>query len=165
MFNVSKYNISSRINMTTLVSFVGNNLRTNWTGWVGFTFTVGQINMSVTHLGRYFTVGSGGNITSAIHTSAGVMLASATIVATTNDWSYTPLSIPLVLNSGNSYFMASLETNGNANNWYDSLAVSEWVPDITNIKDGYTGPSPFTSVGTRGFINNSYGPPNFKYYL
>lgn len=88
-------------------------LRNNFSGWVGCQFTPSQ-DITVTHLGRIWLTGNSGSRTVEIWIPGGALKASAVIdlSAGVNDqYNYTAVT-PVLLTSGQPYYISSLESSG-----------------------------------------------------
>lgn len=98
-------------------------LRNNYGLGVGFYFTVGATDITVTHLGRW--VVSGNSETHVVTLYDGTDVATDGIGnvtvdtngATPAEFVYEALASPVTLTSGNTYYLMSLENNG-GDEWY-----------------------------------------------
>ncbi len=156
---------------TTANSFVSGysstTLRNNYTGFVGFKFTVGTNPISVNMLGRM--VANGNNqfhIVKLVNASTGMDVPNGavsinTIGATPLQFKYAPLSTPITLQANTSYYVVSQEVYG-GDMWFEAGPITTTNDAIVNSAIFYTGG---WSWSTYGNANTSYGPPNFQYTL
>lgn len=144
---------------------MGSN-RSNFSGNLGFRFTVGAANMTVTDLGRWRFTGNTGTHLVEIWTNdaSAVLVASVSVdmsSGTIGEWKYASIS-PVVLTAGLTYNVVAEEANG-GDVWSDDN-----ITGIATESDGTITHSVFESGG--GYQNNnaglrSYVPPNFQYHL
>lgn len=139
--------------------------RNNFTGKMGWSFTVGARDMVVDSLGIYRLSGNSHTRTVAIYAEGGsTAIASVDIdmsSGTLDTWKYGSLSSSIVLSAGVVYYIASTETSGE-DAWEDNDAVFSVTSDITAngavYNDGvWHGPN---TGGTNG-----YSCSNFTYVL
>lgn len=136
--------------------------RNDFTGYVGFRFTVGSSNITITDLGRWVLSGNSGSHTVRITDVSGTLIVSAIVNTSGASVGFVYSSItPTVLSAGTDYFIQSLETSG-ADTWYDDAGPTgayTTTSDATLTNSSYSDP-PVTNTA-----NRTYGPPNFKYHL
>ena len=106
-------------------------LRNNYTGTVGFKFTVASTPLQVTSLGRIYVYGNESTHTVKIVDAAGFDIPGASVAVTMaggtpGRFSYALLPNPIALSPNHPYYLVSQETSsGDA--WYDvntTLATS-----------------------------------------
>jgi hypothetical protein len=144
----------------------GTALRNNFAGWIGMRFTVGATPLNVSAMGRVCVAGN-----AASHTVKLVLASNGTDVAggsaivnmagcTPGQFAYQNLPNPITLPAGTSYYLASQETSG-GDRWYEFAPITATAAGVINNSVYLSGAiwSPVAGV------NNSYGPPNFKYSL
>lgn len=140
--------------------------RNNFDGGVGFGFTVGAANMTVTDLGRWVISGNSGTHKIWLANSSGTELAAVSLNTSglSVGYNYLPIT-PVVLTAGQTYYIISDEANG-GDQWYDSEEVSG-TADATIIGSYYViGLSDPRNAITLAFAGtNAYVPVNFKYHL
>jgi endoglucanase len=133
-------------------------LRNNFTGRVGFSFTVDGSPITVTALGRWILPGN-----SQTHTlyladaSTGQTLATATINASGKSvgFNYVALSSNVVLNANKQYIIASSEMNG-GDTWYNDNTIISLRPGVTlNYSNWYD------SSYHNNIAGHSYVPVSF----
>lgn len=139
-------------------------LRNNFSGIVGFKFTVGAANITVTDLGRWVPSGNSGSHTIYLTDASGTVLASVSVNTSGQPVAYLYGSItPTVLTAAAAYCIISQETSS-GDQFYDDDTTLTSTADITVTTSCYTtsvGGSISTSTGGL----HSYGPSNFKYHL
>lgn len=138
--------------------------RNDFDGCVGFKFTVGGSNITITDLGRWKISGNTGTHTVKITATDGTVIVSASVDLTTGSaggFVYASCT-PTVLNASTTYCCLSAEANG-GDQWYDSAAVDSTASGATIGFDVYqvacSGAPTDANSGVR-----SYVPPNFKFY-
>ncbi len=151
------------------VEFVTNEslgtFRNNFAGGIGFKFTVGPSNITVTQVARWVIAGhQTDQHTVRIRNDAGAELASKALtisLAPGGAFWYEALASPLVLTAGASYYILSDETAG-GDFWYDDDTTLTTTSDATIQASAYEiGGGVHTN--TAGL--HSYGPPSFMYHL
>jgi hypothetical protein len=151
-----------------VTSFTKSTLRNDWSGWVGYKFTVGASNVSVTSLGRYVVPGSTGShmvklvsATNGMDVAGGVVTV-ATSGASPDAFAYTALPSAVNLTANTTYYLVSQETSG-GDRWYDftSNPVTTSVASIGGIAySSASAPANWTVAGGPG---NAFGPLSFLY--
>jgi hypothetical protein len=112
-------------------------LRNNFTGGVGYKFTVGASPVTVTQLGRWVVAGnSGAHTLTLVRQPDNAPLATVSVTtsgATAGTFKYVALGSPVTLAANTSYYFVSTETNG-ADRWYDdnSTLATNTVAVINN---------------------------------
>lgn len=153
--------------ITFITSSPSSSPRNNFDGGVGFGFTVGASNITVTELGRWVISGNSGSHLIKIVDAAGAIVGTGSATLNTSGLSvgYNYVSItPLVLTAGNTYYLVSDEANG-GDQWNDEQPVTS-TADATVIGSYYiigTGgfnPPQLAASGVRAYV-----PVNFKYHL
>lgn len=139
-------------------------VRNNYSGWVGFKFTVGNVPVAVSELGRWVVAGNAGVHALKLVTLGGTDVAGGattvnTLGATPGQFVYAPLAKPITLAANTSYYLASQETF-NGDQWCegDSVLYNTGVAAINNA--AYSGDGFNFNLG--GSAGNSYVPVNFK---
>lgn len=138
---------------------LSNGTRNNFTGTVGFQFTVGASNLNVTQLGRW--VVSGNSLT---HDITIYDVAAATVIGTVTvntsgapaaAYLYGNLSSAVTLVAGKSYGIESSEVNG-GDLWFENAAVTNDAV-MGTINFGL-----FNHTNPNAGGSNSFVPPNFQ---
>lgn len=138
-------------------------LRSDFSGCVGFRFTVGASNITVTDLGRWVVSGNSGSHTVKITDASGSILASVSVNTSGQPVGFLYGSItPLVLTSGVTYTILSEEFNA-GDQWYEVGAVTP-AGDATIEGGSYqlscSGAPALVYAGTESYVT-----VNFKYHL
>ena len=156
---------SQQLALVTGYSQSANQLRNNFGGWVGSQFTVGSSALAVASLGRICVTGN-----SSTHAVKLVSASTSTDVpggavmvnmsgCVPGQFQFAALPIPLTLQAGASYYLASQESSG-GDRWYDHGAVSTTpVAAVNTAIYSYDGLA-WISANSFGM---SYGPPNLRY--
>ena len=163
-----KYTLSAPppppVNISFVTSAALGTIRNNYSGWVGFGFQVGASPITVSAVGRYVVSGNSQTHTVKLvdaSTGADVPNGSATVVtsgAIPGAITYVPLSSPVVLTAGHSYYLLTQETSG-GDQWYDTNTALQTTGAAT-----VTGSMYGTGTWLVGFPGNrTYGPVDFKY--
>jgi len=142
--------------------------RNNFSGCLGYLFTVGGANITVTDLGRWVVSGNSGSHVLTLDNASGTVLASVSVNtsgAPAAAFLYGSIT-PTVLTASTQYFVGSAEANV-GDLFYDDPTT------VTTTGDATVNASAFTSDGacvagapsgnTGGL--HSYGPVSFKYHL
>lgn len=141
--------------------------RNDFTASLGFKFTVGAANVTVTDLGRWVISGNSGmhllSLCSGTDGGAPTTLGSVTVNAsgaTIAAYLYGSIT-PVTLTAGVSYYIFSDEVNGQ-DFWYDNNGTLTGSADGTVVGSRYVfgGSIQAASSGSVGYV-----PPNFKYHL
>jgi len=152
-------------------------LRSDFDGFLGFKFTVGDVPISVTHLGRYMH--SGNQWTHSIKlvlstgaTTGNEMPSSSVFVsmsgATVGQYLYQTMSAPVTLSANTAYYCVSFESSS-GDQWSDesmiitgsSPAGSVYPTGAPAVQNGaILTQSPWS---LRVPWNISFTPVNFKY--
>ena len=143
-------------------------LRNDYGLGVGFYFTVGASDITVTHLGRWVVSGNVGSHDITLYDGTDIAtdaIGSVTVNtsgATPDDFIYEALASPLVLTSGNTYYILSDETPS-GDQWYtDSGTHPTTTGDATLVGACYDAGgmiNPSTSDGS------AFVFPGFLYTL
>jgi len=137
----------------------------DFTGFVGMSITVGSNPMTLASLGRYVAAGNSGvHTVKVVDASTGLDVPGAavsidTTTGTPGSYMYAPVTSPVTLNAGASYYIVSSETNG-GDAWYDSTTSVQ-----TTNAALLTGPVyglPYSAVAKTGY---TYGPVDFSYNI
>lgn len=143
-------------------------LRNDFSSGVGFQFTVGASNITVTHLGRW--VISGNAATHDVTLYDGVTVATDAIGSVTVDTAgqpvdafvYEPLGSPITLTASGTYYLLSLELNG-GDQWYN---YSGTYP--TTTADAMLAAACYAFGGTITTLipdQDAFGFPGFLYTI
>lgn len=110
-----------------LTQTLSGNVRSDFTGYLGFSFDTGANTPTVSHLGRWKH--SGNNQTHNLYlykfvdgVGGDVQIATVSVDMTTGSDStfvYTALGSPVVLLASNRYYVISQEVNGGPDDWLD----------------------------------------------
>jgi hypothetical protein len=141
-------------------------LRSNFSGWVGMSLTVGGSPITVSGLGRMFAPGDTGSHTVEIVTAANsqaVTGGSVTISmtgGTAGSFVYANLPSTVTLNANTTYYILSQETSG-GDQWYDintTVTTSAVASEIGAVwsQNGTT----YNPIGSAG---QAYVPVDFLY--
>jgi hypothetical protein len=147
-------------------SFVTNQtlgtLRNNFTGNVGYKFTVGTSPVTVTQFGRWVVAGnSGAHTLTLVRQSDNAPLATVSVPtsgATAGTFKYVALGSPVTLAANTSYYLLSSEGHG-ADRWYDdntTLATNQIA--VINDSEYYNG-----TYNNNMTVGHSYVPLDFIY--
>jgi hypothetical protein len=141
----------------------GPPLRNNYSGWVGFTFTVGGSSINLSSLGRICVAGNNTTHTvKLVNAGSGSDVPGASVTlnmagCTAGQFLYGAMS-PITLPAGTSYDLVSLETSG-GDLWYDLGTITTTnVATVSSAVYSY-----ITSWVTYGNPNYAYGPVSFQY--
>ena len=154
--------------LTPMVSSVSLSptVRNNFTGWVGYKFTVGNSPVLVSQLGRWVRSGNTGNHAVKLVDANGNDLAggSATVVtagATAGAFAYASLANPITLSANTTYILVSQEVSG-GDQWYDynGALTTTGAASIISTAHANNG-STYYAVTAGG--SYGYGPVNLKY--
>lgn len=148
-----------------LVSVTIGTPRTDFSGYVGFQFIVGAVNITVKQLGRYVLLGNSGSHAVSIRDSGGTPITSTTVNTsgqTVGAPIYGTASSEVVLTAGSTYYVLSQETLG-GDTWGDQAAVTP-SSDLQG-HDFYAACFSASSSGvpSLGDANMAFVPLNFKY--
>jgi hypothetical protein len=139
-------------------------LRNNFTGSVGFKFTVGSSPITVTHLGRWVVSGDTGTHTvKLVKASDGTDVPLGSVTVSTfggpaGTYAYVPIGSAVTLSANTAYYLVSSETAG-GDRWYDTNTIVTASSAATvNASIYYDTSYHVAQTGSR-----SYGPVNFKY--
>ena len=137
-------------------------LRNDFTGWVGFQFTVGSSPLTLTGLGRWVVAGNSGTHTVVVsRASDGVWMGSVSVStsgAAAGAFTYVAPGTPISLAANTAYNMISLETSG-GDQWYnDDTTVTTTGAATINNSEWYDSSY---HAGWGGL--HSFGPVSFTY--
>ncbi len=139
--------------------------RNNFSGKVGFQFTVGGSPITVSDLGRWVISGNSSTHTVGIYNSSYSALGTVTVNtsgAPAGAYLYTTLGSPIVLSASTSYYLLSDETNS-GDQWYDddtAITMGSAAAAVNSAGSDNAAPTPFFTHTSGNF---SYGPVNLKY--
>ncbi len=139
----------------------------NFSGPLGFDFTVGGADITITQLGRW--VKSGNNQTHVLYFRtwrSGGTLASVTVDcngATPGDYVWGTLSSPYVLYAGLRCVLYTTEVSG-LDDWYDGSNCTISTTPVASVTDAALDFGAGDTDAGYG-ANHTWGPVNFKYHL
>lgn len=140
-------------------------VRSDFSGWVGMSFTTGVNPITVRSLGRIVGPGnSGSHVVKLVDVTGGntdVPGGSVTVSTTggvTGVIKYTNLPSPIVLQGNRTYILASQETSG-GDKWYDQDTTVQTTAVGSVVSAAYFDTSWKVANGAR----HTYGPVNFTY--
>lgn len=154
---------------TPLVTSVtaGGTLRTNFTGWVGFKFTVGAAPIAVAEVGRWVVAGNtGSHAVKLVRADTlldvpGAMATVTTAGATAGQFAYATLPAAAVLEANTAYYVVSHEVAG-TDQWYDwpgtALTLSA-AGTLYGPAWSYDSPTAYYTASAQ----QSYVPVSLKY--
>jgi hypothetical protein len=148
------------------------NLRNDWTGPVGLSFTCAS-NATCRALGRWVTTGNTQPHVVALCSSSWAVLAYATVTtagATPGTYAYANLTTPYPMSAGTTYFILSQETSG-GDQFYDVNSLVQtsvtFSGESSSTSDAIyatgTLPNSITPGGPWGSSGDAYGPVNIQY--
>lgn len=131
------------IDFVTSFTNTGGATANNFTGGVGYKFTVNVSGMTVTHLARWVIAGNSGTHTVRLRNSSGTELCTASVNtsgAPTGAFLYAIASTPVALTNGATYYILSDETNA-GDFWYneDSSGFATTSDATVNVSAYYDG--------------------------
>ena len=140
-------------------------VRDDFTGTLGFKFTVGGSDVTVHALGRSVNGSLSSSHQVGLWTVAGSLVASVTVGPSSPvdvlGYAYEELGSPVVLTAGGVYVIGSEEVASGGDLWCDSLDISNHSAIVTVNNSRF-------SVGSFGFpaadyggADTSYVPPTF----
>lgn len=140
-----------------ITSSLATSLRNDFSGEVGFGFTVGASNITVTDLGRWVVSGNSGSHNLRITDGAvNLVTASVNTAGQPVGYLYTPCT-PTVLLAGVTYYLFSTEVN-TGDQWYNEGVVTSTA--VATILGSYYI-FPGITLSTAG--SYTFVPVNFKY--
>ncbi len=162
-------------------------LRNNFTGTIGYRFTVGSSNLSVTALG--FWDDTARDVAGSTAESSGApdglsnetghkigiwdnltnLLTSATVPTATggslvDEWRYVSLDLPLTLSAGSTYTIGAYVVNGDGDLWHDASNTPLFASDIAS-EAALSSPGNENDLLDPQFSGGAaaYSVPNFQY--
>lgn len=149
-----------------ITAIIADSLRNNFSGYVGFRFTVGAEDLFVTQLGRWKVSGNSGTRTIEIRDSGGSVVATASLdmsLGSAGGFVFAVLAALVTLSAGGTYYLISLEANG-GDEWHDDVSGGNVTPtsDITVTHSVYVVGAGVPTSANGGA--HSYGRPNFKFF-
>lgn len=138
-------------------------LRNNFSGCVGFQFTVGASNITLTGIGRWVTSGNSGSHLLYVTDTSGAVKASVTVNtsgATPNQYLYGSVS-NTTLTASTSYNVYSTEANA-GDQWSDNDAVVGNTLAASMVGAAVGGSCPGSATVTNAG-QHSYVPVNIQY--
>ncbi len=159
-----QYSVGTDSSFVTAYNLDNPRLRNNFSGWAGMKLTVGASSVVVNSLGRIFVAGNSGTHTiKLVRASDGTDVPGASVTVsmaggTPGVFQYVPLTTPVTLTAGASYYLVSQEVSG-GDQWYDFGVVSA-TPAAAVNNAVYSVDS--TTWFSAGGASTSYVPPNMK---
>lgn len=145
-----------------------NVLRSNIDASLGFRFTVGGANITVTALGRWIIAGNSQNHPVRLFDNTPTQLGTVTVnpasVPGGGGYAYATLGTPVVLLAGTTYAVLSDEISG-LDQFNDTDVVTANASITVNesaFRAGLAGGAGLISAGAAG--SRSYGPVNFRWH-
>jgi hypothetical protein len=141
-------------------------LRNDFSGWVGFRFSVGSTPLTVAYLARLNAPGNKAtHAVKLVNAATGVdvpggAVTIATAGGTSDIFTYGALTTPVVLAAYNAYYLASQEVAG-GDEWYDLNTSVQTTGDAAVTQAAYYDTTWHTLSGS----GHTYGPSNFAYTL
>jgi hypothetical protein len=140
--------------------------KNNFTGWLGMKITVGQQDIRVRSLGRYFASGNTGTHTvKIVRASDGSEVGSVPVAmagGSSSTFRYADLASPVTLTAGASYYVVSQETAG-GDNWYDSNTSITTTTALASADGRVSSTDGTTWDASGGLAGKVYIPLDFKY--
>jgi hypothetical protein len=139
-------------------------IRNDFGGWVGMRLTIGTSPLSVPKLGRICLSGnSGTHPVKFVNAATGSDVPGASVAlnmagCSPGQFQYAPLSAPVTLPAGGTYYLVSQEFQG-GDRWYNAGPVA---PSPGATVNGTVYSSRANWIGG-GSANTSYVPPSFQY--
>ena len=140
-------------------------LRNNYSGFVGFAFTVGANPIQVTSLGRITVAGNSGVHTLKLVNAAdgstvpGASVSLSMAGAAAGQYKFAAFPDPITLLANSAYYLVSQESLG-GDQWFDYGSVSPSSIGTVNGPVYTDGANHYVPVGLAG---QSYVPLNFLY--
>jgi YVTN family beta-propeller protein len=141
-------------------------LRSNFSGWVGMSFTVGSSPVTVSGLGRMFAPGDTGSHTVKIVTASNSQNLSGGSVTismaggTPGSFVYASLPSTVTLNANSTYYILSQETSG-GDQWYDMNTTITTTTVASETGSVYSGDG--VTYSPNGSAGQAYVPVDFVY--
>ena len=129
---------------------------------------MGDSDISVKELGRYYVSGNSGTHTLAVYTTAGSQIGCLSInmesgTADGLGYKYATLSSPITLTANTSYYIVSLEASGGDQWWGHTTLPLLTATAVATINKGVFYDNGVWYEATTSSTGNSYVPLNFKY--
>ncbi len=156
--------VSSAGFVTSINSF--DSLRNDYSGWVGFSMTVGSQPITLTALGRYVVSGNSQNhAVKIVRASDAADLGSAAVSTagkTAGQFTYADLSSPVTLSANTTYYIVSQEI-ASGDQWHNNGNTILSTKTDATVNNGvyYNG----SGYSVTGISRTSYVPVDFKYYV
>lgn len=141
-------------------------LRNNFSGFVGFQFTVGASPITITALGRLVFAGNTFTHVVNLYDNGGsgipiLTVTVATLGQTAGQYTYANVITPMVLAAGGIYFCLSQELSA-GDQWADQTTTVVGA-SVATVNGSAIILSTAPQLGAAGLF--SYVPPNFLYHL
>lgn len=139
-------------------------VRNNYTGWVGYQFTVGVAPMTVSALGRIAVSGNSQNhVVKLIDAATGLDVPGGSTsvtpsAVTPGTVAYAALASPVTLPASKNYYIVTQETFG-GDQWYD-FNSTVFTTAAASVTSAVYCNSPCNAIGSAG---HTYGPVDFQY--
>lgn len=139
--------------------------RNDYTGYVGFKFTVGSSPLTVKSLGRWVVTGNSGSHSMKVTlASTGSVVSGGTATVNTSgvpagQFAYADLAAPIVLSANTAYYVSSLETSG-GDQWYNSDTIITHSSSAT-VNGAVNAANGSTSWTLTSGTDIAFGPASF----
>jgi RHS repeat-associated protein len=146
----------------------GGSLRSDFSGWVGLYFVVGNTPLTVSGLGRWVVAGNASSHGVALFTAAGNQISGGSVTVSTagvpsGQFAYATLATPVTLAANTGYCLMTQETSG-GDQWYDyngtSITLNGDASGSLSVYAYNTVPPVYVAPSSSG---ESYGPVNLQY--
>jgi hypothetical protein len=150
-----------------LTSTTLGSLRSNYSGWVGMSVTVGAQPLDVGSLGRIVASGNSSTHLVKIVNATGIDVVGASVSVnvaggTPGTFVYAALLAPVTLSANATYYIVSQETQG-SDQWYDLNTSALTTTDATLAAAVYGAGSSYTPVSATA--GHPYVPVDFEYAI
>ena len=151
-----------------LTSTTLGSLRSDFSGWVGMSVTIGAQPIDVGSLGRIAASGnSGTHLVKIVNATTGIDVAGGSVSinvagGTAGTFVYAALAAPVTLSANTAYYILSQETQG-GDQWYDLNTTALTTTDATLAAAAYGTGSSYAPVSATA--GHTYVPVNFQYAI
>jgi hypothetical protein len=141
-------------------------VRNNYSGFVGMKIGAGASPITVTALGRIFVAGnSGTHVIKLVNAADGSDVAGGFVSlgmagGTAGQFKYAPLSSPVTLGAGTTYYLVSQEFNG-GDFWHNYNTTVITTSVAAELSPVYSPGGGVWNAG--GSAGQTFGPVDFKY--
>ena len=146
------------------LSVIPGTLRNDYDGWVGMEI-VASSPLTVTALGRWVLSGNANNHVVDLCSASGDVIGSVTVNTNgrpPNAFTYAPLSPPVPLAAGATYFLISQEVNG-GDYWYGNDTAITTTTDAADQFPAYGSPGSGGVLPGGSLPNTTFVPVDFLY--